>query len=55
MGKGRGNTPSFARFMNKSNKGNNKFNNSESVKEVIDNSAKGQSMKNSNASHRTCQ
>ena len=56
MGKGRGNAPSFARFMNK-DRGvkNSKGPQAESGSTRVDDSAKGQSMKNSNASHRTCQ
>lgn len=54
MGKGRGNEPAFAKFMNRKN---NKANEKVEVSEInrFNDSAKGQSMKNSNAAHRTCQ
>ena len=58
MKRGKGNVPEFAKFMNKkNNKANERAEkSSESEASRFDNnSAKGQSMKNSNASHRTCQ
>lgn len=57
MKRGKGNVPEFAKFMNKkSRKAKNEWEEETTIDNRRDSNttAKGQSMKNSNVSHRTC-
>lgn len=54
MKRGKGNVPEFAKFMNKKSGKANVREEVSSENRDSNTTAKGQSMKNSNVSHRTC-
>ena len=55
MKRGKGNVPEFAKYMNKKKEKDRAERIEDSDYKSSNTSAKGQNMKNSNASHRTCQ
>lgn len=55
MKRGKGNVPEFAKYMNKKKEKERVERKEDSGYRDSNTSAKGQNMKNSNVSHRTCQ